>query len=523
MKRKDTFIQADSMGMGKTAQAIEYMKQTTDCHFIVVCPSSLKSNWCRELNDWLGIIVKPDIYTGDIIVTNYEKVGRMIDMIGDYVYNFKGVIFDEAHMIKNVYAGRTYEAKRLVDKVGNPMMLTGTPILNRPNDLLGLLYVGGKLSEFGGIDAYTRRYIPNVEKDNAIFYCNFAHLDELHEKIEPFVCRRRWCDIRRPTFPIKKTEVTLGSFANAPLSSVNITNIQKVENEVMNRKLPLVVRWIQRDYDTHHEPLVVFANHRQMIDVLSAVFPNSTVVYGGMTYKEKEQNVQKFLNGDADIILCSLACAACGLNLVRSHRVVFAEFPWTKGIYEQAIARCARRGQTKTTEVFALIMENSYDRYRLEQMRWKSAIADDIIDGKDKKDGRYYLGNLPHSVLACLEDGSIDTSPYFGMDIYSDEFTIAIAEMSRDWLLANTQVKGNEDIYWECVFCCFTQYVFGTAISMLSQGLSYDMSNLSNMNLLSDMSGYGVKTLQARYTWFLNRCKQLGFDQTWIFLVRFNP
>mgnify|MGYP002699997507 CR=1 FL=1 len=61
---------------------------------------SLKSNWCRELNDWLGITVKPDIYTGDIIVTNYEKVGRMIDMIGDYVYNFKGVIFDEAHMIK---------------------------------------------------------------------------------------------------------------------------------------------------------------------------------------------------------------------------------------------------------------------------------------------------------------------------------------------------------------------------------------------------------------------------------------
>ena len=102
MKRKDTFIQADSMGMGKTAQAIEYMKQTTDCHFIVVCPSSLKSNWCREINDWLGITVKPDIYTGNIIVTNYEKVGRMIDMIGDYVYNFKGVIFDEAHMIKNV-------------------------------------------------------------------------------------------------------------------------------------------------------------------------------------------------------------------------------------------------------------------------------------------------------------------------------------------------------------------------------------------------------------------------------------
>lgn len=138
------------------------------------------------------------------------------------------------------------------------------------------------------------------------------------------------------------------------------------------------------------------------------------------------------------------------------------------------------------------------------------------------KDGRYYLGNLPHSVLACLEDGSIDTSPYFGMDIYSDEFTVAIAEMSRDWLLANTQVKDDEDIYWKCVFCCFTQYVFGMSVSKSLQGEQYDMSNLSNMNLLSDMSGYGVPTLQDRYTWFLSQCKQLGFDQSWIFLARFN-
>lgn len=473
MKRKDTFIQADDMGMGKTAQAIEYMKQTTDNHFIVVCPSSLKTNWCREINEWLGIVVKPDVYTGNIIVTNYEKVGRMIDLIGDYVYNFKGVIFDEAHAIKNVYAGRTYEAKRLVDKIGNPMMLTGTPILNRPNDLLGLLYVGGKLSEFGGIEAYTKRYIPYVERDNAIFFSDFANLDELHEKIKPFICRRQRCDIRRPNMPVKKTEVSLGNFSNRPLSSVSITNIQKVESEIMKRKLPLVVDWIKKDYDTHREPLVVFANHRTMIDVLHVMFPNSVVLYGGMTYKEKEKSVQSFLCGESDIILCSLACAACGLNLIRSHRVVFAEFPWTKGIFEQAIARCARHGQTHTTEVFALIMENSYDRYRLEQMQWKSVIADSIIDG-DKKDGRYRVGNLPCNILSYLEDGSINTSQYFGIDIYSTEFVFAVAKMSEDWIRVHPTRTEEGYVYWDKLFRAYIQ----TAV--LHQG-DYSLERLASM------------------------------------------
>lgn len=458
MKRRDTFIQADDMGMGKTAQAIEYMKQTTDCHFIVVCPSSLKANWCREIKEWLGITVKPDVYTGNIIVTNYEKVGRMINMIGNWVHNFKGVIFDEAHAIKNMYANRTYEAKRLVDIVGNPMMLTGTPILNRPDDLLGLLYVGGKLAEFGGVEAYVKRYIPHIERDNAIFFSDFAHLDELHEKIQPFICRRQRCDIGQPNMPIKKTEVSLGSFSNRPLSAVSITDIQQIENEVMKRKLPLVVDWIRKDYATHNEPLVVFANHRMMIDVLSVVFHNSVVLYGGMTDKEKEQSVQAFTNGDADIILCSLACAACGLNLVRSHRVIFAEFPWTKGIYEQAIARCARHGQTETTEVFALVMENSYDRYRLEQMQWKSVIADSIIDG-DRTDGRYRMGNLPSSILSYLEDGSIDTSQYFGIDIHSTDFIFAVAKMSEDWILTHPTKTTEGYEYWEKLFHAYIQTV----------------------------------------------------------------
>ena len=529
MKRTDTFIQADSMGLGKTAQAIEYMRQTTNCHFIVVCPSSLKSNWCYEINEWLGIKVEPDVYTGNIIVTNYERVGRMIDLIGDYVHNFKGVIFDEAHMVKNVYSGRTQEARRLVNIVGNPMLLTGTPILNKPNDLMGLLYVGGRLSEFGGVDGYTRRYIPHVEKDNAIFFYNVAHLDELRKKIAPMICRRRWCDVHRPEYHIEETEVSLGKFADYPLASVNITNIQKVESQVVERKLPLVIKWIKEHYEQNHEPLVIFANRRRMIDGIHEALPNSVVVYGGMTHKQQQDSIDTFTDGRTDIIICSLACASCGLNLTRSHCVVFAEFPWTTGIYEQSVARCARRGQTyHTVYVYALILENSYDRYRLEQMHWKSEIANAIIDGEEKQDGRYYTGCVSLGIYSYIEDGSVDTSTYHGIDVYSSRFAYALGAMCKDWILAHPKCTGNPNQYWDYTFRSYLQYSFTVINSKLLVGI--DNTGQDEMTLiklfnslqpLSEMIDYNIDVLSKRKLWFDNVWEQYAYPyNSWFTVYR---
>lgn len=528
MKRQDTFIQADSMGMGKTAQAIEYMHQTTNNRFIVVCPCSLKSNWRYEINQWLGIDVEPDAYTGDIIITNYERVKHMIDLLGSCVHNYKGVILDEAHMVKNLYANRTQITKQLIDLVGNPMLLTGTPILNKPNDLLGLLYVGGKIELFGGIEAYKKRYIPTLEKGNAIYYSNVSHLDELHKKLETMICRRRWCDIRKPTFEVNEEEVSLGTFADYPIGSVRIEDMQRVEMKVMERKIPLVARWIRKDYQENHLPLVVFANHRYMLEALHNTFDNSVLLYGGMTDVQKEESINKFNNCSSDIIFCSINCTACGLNLSRSNRVVFAEFPWNKGIYQQAIARCARLGQfSNVTNVFALVMENSYDRYRLEQMHWKSIIANDIIDG-EKKDGRYYTGNVSLGIYSYLEDGSIDTEQYHGIDVYSKHFAYALGEMCRDWILAHPMCDSPPNQYWDYLFRSYLQYKFATThkCTLIGPSISVEEEELlqqrySTLEPLSEMTNYTTIELDTRKLWFDKVWKQYEYPyNSWYTIYR---
>ena len=77
----------DEMGLGKTVQAIAVMvslKNTGATHFLVVCPASVITNWCREIRKTSKLTVtkvhggtrrsafQSWLDTGDVAVTTYE-------------------------------------------------------------------------------------------------------------------------------------------------------------------------------------------------------------------------------------------------------------------------------------------------------------------------------------------------------------------------------------------------------------------------------------------------------------------
>ena len=51
---QEKVLLGDEMGLGKTVQAIATMvslKNTGATHFVVICPASVLTNWCREIRD----------------------------------------------------------------------------------------------------------------------------------------------------------------------------------------------------------------------------------------------------------------------------------------------------------------------------------------------------------------------------------------------------------------------------------------------------------------------------------------
>lgn len=122
-------ILADEMGLGKTIQAISFLAHLKELgdegpHLIIV-PSSTMDNWQKELHTWCPALKVLNYYGSqderrhmrlqivqeqvdyDVILTTYNMViSSADDRVLFRKLDFHYVIFDEAHMLKNMATSR---------------------------------------------------------------------------------------------------------------------------------------------------------------------------------------------------------------------------------------------------------------------------------------------------------------------------------------------------------------------------------------------------------------------------------
>ncbi len=140
----------DEMGLGKTIQAIaaaEIMARLFGVErVLIVCPTSLKHQWQREIERSCGRSVevvgglraRREVHFAAeafFKITNYDTVYRDLDLIQAWSPDL--VVLDEAQRIKN-WNTRT---ARSVKKIAAPyaLVLTGTPLENRLEELISIV------------------------------------------------------------------------------------------------------------------------------------------------------------------------------------------------------------------------------------------------------------------------------------------------------------------------------------------------------------------------------------------------
>lgn len=153
-------ILADEMGLGKTIQTIAFLAHLKEMgdggpHLIIV-PSSTLENWRKELELWapdievitywgsqderrgLRLQIVQDEIDYDVILTTYNMVtSSPEDRVLFKKMEFHYVVFDEAHMLKNM-ASQRYEQLMKI-KCSRKLLLTGTPLQNNLVELMSLL------------------------------------------------------------------------------------------------------------------------------------------------------------------------------------------------------------------------------------------------------------------------------------------------------------------------------------------------------------------------------------------------
>ena len=432
MKKK--VLIADEMGLGKTVQAIATINHESAYPVLVVCPASLRLNWQREWQKWVPdastSLVEKSIVPGcDVYIINYDivwKADRLSALIG---MGFKAVILDESHMCKDRRAKRTVACKELIKRAPIRLLLTGTPVLNRPMELISQLQMLGKLEDVGGFNKFVYHYCGGKKGHfGLVFNEQDAHLQELNEKLrEVCMVRRLKADVLselpekrrvKVLVPItndkeyttlkqdlvewmrgeaKKEADYLGLVGERATEFIRekavtpnaeiLVQLGRLREVSARGKMAAVKEWIENFLETGQK-LVVFAHHREMIEGIYNAFASQAVmVYGGMDKDQRQDYIDAFQNDpNVRLFVGSIRAAGVGITLTAASDVAFIETGWTPADQDQAEDRLHRIGQRGSVTAWYFISPNTVDEWVYDLIKSKRGQVDMTVDGTMMKD-----------------------------------------------------------------------------------------------------------------------------------------
>ena len=197
----------DEMGLGKTIQAIAAMAhlyaENPGSRFLIVCPASVLINWCREIVKFSNVSPylvhgarRKETFTawkekGGAAVTNYENMDWVAKEINERM-QLDLLVIDEAHYIKNPKALRTKRIRTLEDESERIVLMTGTPLENRVDEMCELIGfvkpdLVGEIRKYAGL-----RQAPAFREILASAYLRRRREDVL-EELPPLTIENEWC------------------------------------------------------------------------------------------------------------------------------------------------------------------------------------------------------------------------------------------------------------------------------------------------------------------------------------------
>jgi SWI/SNF-related matrix-associated actin-dependent regulator 1 of chromatin subfamily A len=451
-------IIGDQPGLGKTTQAIATIMSyglnpdglLTLGPGLVICPSTLKLNWQKEWKEVAGrksLILSDAVRNTwqnyhrvgmlDVFITNYESLKkyfvaggwskpkdgpfRMADVpFKDCINVFKWVIIDESHKCKD---GTTQQTKLVMGICrGKEFIyeLTGTPVVNKPKDLIPQLHIvdrlrdivshipqpkdprTGKPTDYTGYKRFINRYCDggngesnlkelNYRLCNLCFYRREKKevLADLPDKIRQVVL----CDITN-RMEYQRAENDFVDYLKEIRGCTDTEIKRKLRGEMMVKigilkqisargKLEAAQEYIDEVLDGGQK-IVVFCHLKEIAAALKAMYPGCVTITGDDSQEERAESIHSFQNNaSARVIICSLQAGGVGITLTAASEVLFVEFPWTYAICEQAEDRTHRITQVNRVRAGYLLGENTIDRYCYDLIQKKKTIAKTITGATD--------------------------------------------------------------------------------------------------------------------------------------------
>jgi len=414
-------ILADDMGLGKTPQTLAFLRSAGG-PALVVCPSSLVSNWVDEaarfVPDLKAVALEgpgrhetlADHADADLFVTSYALLRRDADTYKGR--HFRTIVLDEAQHIKNPAAQVSKTAHAL--QADYRIALTGTPVENSVRDLWSIVqfaipgYLGRRkdfeerfekpLAKQGAPQALRERLARRLRpvilrrlKENVA--------TDLPEKIEQVVpcdltpTQREVYDklLRESRESVLDAEggrrrmlaLTALLRLRQTCCDLRLLGMEGIDPDDASIKGAALEELLANAIDGGHRVLV-FSQFVEMLQLLVPVLAEQgrSFCYLDGSTRNRGDVVKRFQEDDSiPVFLISLKAGGTGLNLTGADTVIHVDPWWNPAVEAQATDRAHRIGQTRTVNSYKLIARATVEEKILSLQAKKKEIADSLLLG----------------------------------------------------------------------------------------------------------------------------------------------
>ena len=427
---------ADDMGLGKTIQILAFLQHRKKTGqggvTLVVCPTSVISNWMHEIkrftprlkflvhhgtmrakeNEFINVV--PEY---DLVLTSYSLLTKDQDFLSKVRWD--GIVADEAQAVKN-YSTKQSKALRSLQAEFR-IAMTGTPIENRLDDLRSIFEFINP-GYLGSENSFRQRFTLPIEREKSD-----EASSKLNRLVNPFILRRVKTDQKiisdlpqknemKVFVPITKEQATLyqasvesmisslkdsEGIAKKGIILASITKLKRlldhpslVSGDLDTRieRSQKMVRLLEmlNEILEDNEKVLIFTQYVETgkiikENVMKRLNREAMFLSGSTPRGIREQMVQRFQEpGGPMVFIISVKAGGFGINLTAASNVIHFDRWWNPSVEDQATDRAYRIGQSKNVNVYKFVSTGTIEEKIDEIIEGKSTLRNKIVAASDE-------------------------------------------------------------------------------------------------------------------------------------------
>ena len=346
---------------------------------VIVCPAGLKLNWKREIKTWLGkdaVVIKGTptkrkrLYeaisqgSDGIIIVSYETLRA--DLGTRFTpKDIDVLIVDEVHRLRNFKTKQSKAVLTLGHLCETVYALTGTPAVNHPSDVYGILkllrpnkfrsYWQFVERYFGTMDGHFGKQILDLRKDRSTEFTYMLFDLSVNRKRKDIM---KWI----PKVTKRTIELDFNSKQHKHYKRVIkdlVYGLEGKEKSVPNALAQLTrlrqicvdpalleldgespkVEFIKEFINDNTGSIIIFSSFTSFLNNLADVVDDAVLLTGQQTQAEKQHNIDRFQRKEVRVLLANIKAGGVGFTLDRADTIIFADRSYNPVDNEQAADR----------------------------------------------------------------------------------------------------------------------------------------------------------------------------------------